>query len=246
MILGMFGPEPDDPSIAEKLQHLRSDDPEVRRRAVRALGRLGLRAIQALAERLGYEETPWVRRDVAEVLRAVGRAWYEIFLRRLRDGTTEARERAADALGWMGQAAAVPEVLPALVLCLETDTYPSVRRAAADALGWMGQAAAAPEVLRALAGRLRDEDRAVRVAAAWALGRMGPAAAAPEVLEALAERLRDEDPAVRRAAADALRAMGPAAATLETFRALAGCLRDRDRDVRRAATEALVRLAPAG
>ena len=209
MILGMFGPEPDDPSIAEKLQHLRSDDPEVRRRAVRALGRLGLRAIQALAERLGDEETPWVRRDVAEVLRAVGRAWYEIFLRRLRDGTPEARERAADALGWMGQAAAAPEVLRALAGRLR-DEDRAVRVAAAWALGRMGPAAAAPEVLEALAERLRDEDPAVRRAAADALRAMGPAAATLETFRALAGCLRDRDRDVRRAATEALVRLAPA------------------------------------
>ena len=113
----------------------------------------------------------------------------------LGDADADVREAAAEALGQIGDAAAVPGLLAAL-----GDADWRVRRAAAAALGQIG-APAVPGLLAAL--RYAEED--VREAAAAALREIGDAAAVPGLLAAL----RDADADVRRAAA-ALRNLLPA------------------------------------
>jgi hypothetical protein len=78
-------------------------------------------------------------------------------LRRLEGDDRLLRLEAVCALGRMGEAAAVPEVIRALLATLR-DGDADLRGAAVWALGSMGEAAAAPEVLEALAERLWDED----------------------------------------------------------------------------------------
>jgi len=148
--------------IPELLERLRSDDPEVRRRAAEALR--------------------WKGRAEPEVLNAL--------VGRLRDAHRRVRRAAARALGEMGEAAVVPEVLRALLERLR-DEDSAVRRAAVHTLGKMGPPAATPEVLRAMVRSLA-EDPDLPGDVAGALREMGPSAAAPEVVEALAERLRRE------------------------------------------------------
>ncbi|WP_028459444.1 HEAT repeat domain-containing protein [Chloroflexus sp. Y-396-1] len=135
---------------------------------------------------------------------------------------------AARALGRIGDAAAVPELLAAL-----RDADWNARRAAAEALVQIG-AAAVPGLLAAL----RDASEWVRQVAASALGRIGDAAAVPELLHAL----RDANPDVREAAAGALGRIGDAAAVPELLHAL----RDANPGVHEAAVEALRQIgAPA-
>jgi len=169
-------------------------------------------------------------------------------LARLQDPDPYVRREAARALGRMGEAAATPEVVGALIQRLREDEDWVVRMNAAEALGMMGPAAATLEVLGALAQRLReDEDWRVRYEAARTLGRMGEAAAQPEALGALIQCLRkDEAWWVRTTAAWALGRMGAAAATPEVVEALAERLReDKAGWVRGAAAEALRHLLPA-
>jgi uncharacterized protein (TIGR02996 family) len=104
------------------------------------------------------------------------------------------REVAATGLGTLGQAAAVPDLLPLL-----TDPKSGVRRAAATALGEIGDAASAD----ALAGALMDDDPGVRRATAAALGRLG--AKTEQVLAALRRAEADGDGEVRREAVSALK-----------------------------------------
>jgi HEAT repeats/NACHT domain len=81
------------------------------------------------------------------------------------------RLTAAAALGQMGQAAATPEVLAALLKLL-SDPEEAVRRAAAAALEQMGQVVASLEALSALYRLLTDHDRNVHAVAEWALRKM--------------------------------------------------------------------------
>ena len=168
------------------------------------------------------------------------------YLAQLQDPDPDVRSDAAWALGRMGEAAAKPEVIGALIQRLREDEAEGVRQEAARALGEMGPAAATLEVLEALVQALQDRNSDVRSEAAWVLGEMGEAAATPEVLEALVQCLReDKDRDVRYGAAWALGKMGEAAATPEVIEALAQALRDRAFGVRSAAAVALGRLLPA-
>jgi hypothetical protein len=91
-------------------------------------------------------------------------------LEALRDGDAGVRLEAARALGEMGEAAAVPEVLRALVGRLRDRSEMSgVRAQAAWALKRMGPSAAVPEVLEALRECLGDGDDWVGYVAAWTL-----------------------------------------------------------------------------
>ena len=146
----------------------------------------------------------------------------------LRDAEEDVRRAAAEALGEIGDAAAVPGLLAAL-----RDADADVRREAAWALGRIGDAAAVPGLLAAL----RDADADVRWAAAAALGRIGDAAAVLGLVAAL----RDADERVREAAAWALRKIGDAA----VVPGLLAALRDADADVREAAAWALGKIGDA-
>lgn len=91
-------------------------------------------------------------------------------LEALRDGDAGVRLEAARALGEMGEAAATPEVLRALVGRLRDRSETSgVRAQAAWALKRMGPSAAVPEVLEALRACLGDGDDWVGYVAAWTL-----------------------------------------------------------------------------
>jgi HEAT repeat protein len=194
------------------LAALRDADWRVRREAAWALGWIGdAAAVPGLLAALRDAEE-----DVRIALRSV-LAPQEL-LAALRYAEEDVRRAAAWALGWIGDAAAVPGLLAAL-----RDAEEDVRRAAAAALGEIGDAAAVPGLLAAL----RDADADVREAAAAALGWIGDAAAVPGLLAAL----RDADADVRRTAAAALRRIGDAAAVS----GLLAALRDADADVREAA-----------
>ena len=156
----------------------------------------------------------------------------------------DCRLTAAAALGQMGQAAATPEVVAALLRLL-SDPVRAIRRAAVAVSGQMSQAAATPEVFAALLGLLPDPAGTVRRAAAAALGQMGQAAATPEVVAALLKLLSDPEEAVRRAAAAALGRTGQAAATPEVFAALLRLLSDPAGTIRWAAVAAWLQISHA-
>jgi hypothetical protein len=85
--------------------------------------------------------------------------------KRLRGDDADARYAAAWALWEMGEAAATPEVLHALLEYLRDEDWP-VRWVAARALERIAKAAATPRVLQTFLEYLRDEDSWVRYAAA--------------------------------------------------------------------------------
>lgn len=107
----------------------------------------------------------------------------------LRDKDGNVRQRAATALGNIGQAAG-----SSLVGLLQ-DPDPEMRRVAVEQLGRIRR----PEALEPLLAALRDPDPNVQWWAAWALGELGPTAE-----EALKKLLRDPDRAVQRWAKEAL------------------------------------------
>jgi HEAT repeat protein len=135
------------------------------------------------------------------------------------------RRAAARALGWVGAASVVPNLINAL-----SDADSGARRDAAGALGRVGDASAVSPLLKAL----KDKHPSVRYASAWALGKIGSTFAVPALLEAL----HDEDRDVRRVAARGLGWIGdPKAIAL-----LAEALKDSSSGVRRDAAGALGRV----
>ena len=159
----------------------------------------------------------------------------------LADDDDAVRQRAAEAVGHLGSAAATPEFLAALAALLAADNN-AARQHAAEAVGRLGSAAATPAVLAALAALLAA---AVGWRAAFAVGRLGSAAATPAVLAALAALLTDDDDAVRQRAAEAVGRLGSAAATPEFLAALAALLAADDDAVRWRAAFAVGRLGSA-
>ena len=153
----------------------------------------------------------------------------------------ETREKAAWALGRLGEPAATEAVLTALVAYLK-DTDSDVRLSAASALGELGEPAATEAVLAALIVCLKDTDSNVRLSAASALGELGEPAATEAVLAALIVCLKDTDSNVRLSAASALGELGERVAPKAVLTTLVTCLKDKDSDVRFNAASALGRL----
>jgi HEAT repeat protein len=103
----------------------------------------------------------------------------------LSDNRAKVRERAATALGRIGDQSALPYLVQAL-----NDNTSAVRSAAATALGQLGDQRAVPHLVQAL-----DSKGKSHWWAGWALGRLG---ALPELVQALDhKRLRVREGAVR-------------------------------------------------
>ncbi len=142
----------------------------------------------------------------------------------LADEDPRIRTAACKALGDIGDAAAVPELLR--IMTKESDS--NIRWQAVGALGKIG-AAAVPGLNEAL----QDEDWRVRRSAAEAMYGMREPTAVPGLVEALL----DKNDVVRQAAAGALEAMGGVAVT-----SLIELLRHRDGHITRAAADMLKKI----
>ena len=269
-------PEPEEaapadasPELERLLQELLDDDPEVRKAAADALGRLGHPgAIGPLADRALFDPDEGVRMAAVEALVQLGfpEALHPL-VAGLFDDDPDVRRAAAEALGRLGHPGAIehlanralrdpdegvrlaavealvqldhPEALELLLEALSDDD-PRVRRAAAEALGHLGD----PAAMEPLVGvALFDPQEAVRQAAVEAAVEALIQLDHPEALERLMAGLFDDDPDVRRAAAEALGLVGdPAAVEL-----LVGvALFDPEEAVRWATVEALRNLDHAG
>jgi len=134
----------------------------------------------------------------------------------LRHGREARRARAADALGLIGDPAAIPDLLAAL-----GDAEASVRGHAAAALGRIGDRRAVGPLI----GLLREPDVWLRWAAADALGSLGDPVAVLPLLEAW---IGAEHELLLSAAAEAIRRIGSA-------EALRAALDDPRQDIRQAA-----------
>jgi HEAT repeat protein len=111
--------------------------------------------------------------------------------------------------------------------------------AAAKVVRSMGSAAAVPEILSGIAKLLEDKDRHVRWVAADAVGGMGSSAATQEILSGIAKLLEGGDEDVRKEAARAVGSMGSSAAVPEILSRIAKLLEDEDEYVRDAAVGAV-------
>jgi len=191
-----------------------SDNPAVRQRAARLLGELDghddrrdivralVRAVEEddadavvtaavdALDRLGQDALETLVTSMAGVELEDGAAdWVtaKAFVRALNAEIPELRLAAANGLGELGQADAVPALVDRL-----DDPDPRVRARAARACGRIGD----PRATDALASVLGDPKATVRREAAEALGRIGNR----QALRALLELYDDDDERVRRIA----------------------------------------------
>ena len=212
------GPKFLDRPMNDWVKDLSEADPEVRRGAAFALGKIGIeggaaQVVAALTRGLGDKDDTvrdFAASGLGDVLKAQG------------DG----------AGAYWGQAAG------ALQAALK-DPQPRVRRSAAYALGAFGpQAAPVRDDLIAAAG---DASPIVRQNAAWALGRLGKEAGQDGVSQ-LRNLLKDDEPLVRRDALHALGEVGNPTAHPAVQAMLKTAAAEKDAVVRKAAAEALAHL----
>jgi hypothetical protein len=142
-------------------------------------------------------------------------------MKALRHKDDSIKQRAAEALGRIGEPAVDP-----LIRALK-DEGSSIRYRAAEALANTGHPRAMEPLIQALA----DESSGVREHAARGLGRIGD----PKALQPLAQALRDEKHFVRQEAASALAKIGDPRA----FQPLVQSLVEKDSFVRWEVAEAL-------
>ncbi len=152
----------------------RHDDPAVRARAVRALGRIqDPSSAGALVERLG-DAAPAVRAEAVFALGQVeGEGTIPALVRLADDGDPATRALAAEALG-KRKAVEARAVLEAKL----ADAEPEVRRSAALAIGFLGR----PESIEVLRGALETSpppDAELEWRLVYAIGRIGGSPAVP-------------------------------------------------------------------
>ncbi|MCE7977576.1 MAG: HEAT repeat domain-containing protein [Nitrospira sp. NTP1] len=216
------------PSVSIRLSELLADpDPEVRRTAAEALGKIGHQSAESALLAALADQDPRVRAAAALALGRVsdGKSG-AVLVRKLADPSESVRVASALALGEIDHSAAHEEqILHALhdadastrvaasraLLRLETvsfstdlesalkDPNPQVRQGVAAVLSETGDTRSLPSLLRLLQ---HDADAGVRAEAAFRLGKVGDAAVL-DVLSAVAER--DANPRVREWAHWAIR-----------------------------------------
>jgi len=192
-LLGALGIAECRPDLEARL-HDRNGD--VRRAAVRALGRHGgPDAVTALLSLLDTGRRHVPEHCITLALTRCGPAGVPALTTALRDGGPRARRAAAQVLGWLGATAAVD----ALCAALDADSV-AVQVEAVAALGRIGAPAAAVP-LRARLGSGRPA--ALRIAAATALGRLDDVASVPVLAASLVDQHE-----VARSAAVALAQLG--------------------------------------
>lgn len=208
------------------IEQLRSEDLEIRKSAVVALGRIGdARAAPALVEVLG--DDPELVIPAADALAKIGDPHaFDALLDLVGDPNASVRQAVVGALNSLGS----PE-MPGRVLPLLEDSDPNVRESAVKIAGYFGY----PECADLLLERCRDEDERVRRAAVEHLPFLEDERATPTLVHAL----RHETPKVRAAAASAMAlAEGP-----EVSASLIEALGDEDVWVRYFAARSLGRQA---
>ena len=200
---------------------------DVRAEAARALGQIGdVRAVMPLIVPLRDGYSTIVPKAALEALVMIGPPAVESLIASLKDESKDARKRATEGLGLIGDARAAE---PLAALLRDESNY--VRNAVIKAMVEIGAPAVEP-----LSVLLRDADGSVRMRAAKALGLIGDARAA----EPLIAPLKDESKSVRDAALEALVKIGaPAVGPLSIV------LNDRDSSTRAGATKALGRIGDA-
>jgi HEAT repeat protein/TPR repeat protein len=208
------------------------DEPRIRLRDMRFLDRL------ALDYPVPEEVRDWVSSEIAQEFRDPFHELNPVLSKRLeelKDGSPSVREKAALALGKLGDTTAVP----ALIDALKNDTYWA--REAAMALGELGDSLAVQVLIETLKDESSMQDdstrgfkAAVRERTATALGKLGDRSAVPALIAAL----KDEYSSVRWEAATALGKLGDRSA----IPALIAILKGEDYWVREKAALALGKL----
>ncbi|MET0645364.1 MAG: HEAT repeat domain-containing protein [Pyrinomonadaceae bacterium] len=207
------------------VEQLGSEDLEIRKAAVVALGRIGdARAAPALVEVL--DEDPELVIPAADALAKIGDPHaFEALLALVGDPHAGVRQSVVGALNSLGS-----PLMPARVLPLLEDEDPNVRESAVKIAGYFGYT----ECVELLLERCHDEDERVRRAAVEHL----PFLEDERATLALVRALKKETPKVRAAAAGAAAlAEGP-----EVSAALIEALGDEDSWVRYFAARSLGRL----
>jgi HEAT repeat protein len=173
------------------IEQLGSEDLEIRKSAVVALGRIGdARAAPSLIEVLGEDEELFI--PAADALAKIGDpSAFDALLALVGDQNAGVRQAAVGALNSLGSPS-----MPARVLPLLKDADPNVRESAVKVAGYFGY----PECADLLLERCRDEDERVRRAAVEHLPFLEDERATPALMSAL----RHETPKVRAAAAGAM------------------------------------------
>jgi len=177
------------------IEQLSSEEPETRRAAVIALGRIAdRRAVPALVALLDVDRQDnrdlWIAAAGALARIGDGRA-FEPLLALIGDRDAGVRQAAIGALNSIGH--------PAMALRIHRlldDRNPHVRESAVRVAGYFGYHACVDTVIE----RCRDEDEAVRAAALEHLPFLGD----PRAIDALRQALAADTPRARAAAAHAL------------------------------------------
>ncbi|CAF1206937.1 unnamed protein product [Adineta steineri] len=159
----------------------------------------------------------------------------------LDDKHEEVRRYACQALGNVGEKAAMNEVITKLISALEDESF-YVRLSACIALGNIGEKAATNEVITKLVSALGEESDRVRASACGTLGKMGEKAATNEVISKLVSALDHNGFGVRSSACQALGKMGDKAATHEVITKLVSALDHNGFGVRSSACQALAEI----
>jgi HEAT repeat protein len=184
------------PDTASLNRRLESGDPEERREAAVALGRIGRNGVPSLIRAIG--DPDWrVRKTAVEAL--VGLVDAEVIDSLLctlsRDDNAGARNSAIEALIHIGA-----KSVESLLRSLETPD-PDVRKFIVDILGEIKD----PRAVPALIGSLDDADENIQVAAAEALGKIKDRRAVDPLLACLS---RSDQGWLDHAAAEALGEIG--------------------------------------
>ncbi len=208
------------------VEQIESDELEIKRAAITALGRLGYkRATKALVKVLQTE--PELQIDAANALARVGdEAALDPLLEMIGVSDSAARQAVVGALNSIGSAR-MPERIKELLL----DERPLVRESAAKIAGYFGY----PDCADLLLKCSQDEDERVRRAVVEHL----PYLEDQRVVQILAEAISKDTPRVRAAAALALANVDDAAALPILLQAL----QDDDSWVRYFAARSLGKLA---
>lgn len=191
-VLGQIG---DSRAVKPLIAALKDENKDVRTNAAKALGQIGdVQAVQPLIITL---KDAYRSGDAAlEALVKIGSHAIEPLIAALKDESTSTRQRAAEALGQIGDArAAVPLIVP-----LKDDSG-YVQNTATKALLKIGS----PAAVKSFCVVLKDENEDVRINAAKALGQIGDVRAVEPLVDVLGA---EKDQRAREAVAEALIQIG--------------------------------------